>query len=478
MLIKGYIFSMLYGALCLVFGMLAFKLGMPKKYSRKLVHILVGFEWVILYTFMGAGYHFLIVCLSFTALLCITHFGKMLPMMSSDGDNAPGTVYYGVAMSVLGFISMLVPEMMLPFGIGVFCTSLGDGFAGLFGQLVKKYNPHISESKTLIGTLVNLAVSFLVVFFFNTYFEMGLEIWHVLLISYTSAGIELVCKYGLDNIFVTLCTAFLTFAIINLPTFNYYIVPILLTPIVIYAVTLKKVLTKLGLLFAIILDIVISLTLGNSGFVLLLLFLFGSVIIDKIKVRRSEADTIAKKGDCRDHIQVIANGLVPMVMALMFSITMQRAFLLGYVASLAEAFGDTAASGIGSFSKNTFDIARLKRCDKGISGGISLIGTLAGVLGVMALSFVAYFFGIVDPFLLLIVSVSAFLGVLFDSILGSLLQVKYKCTVCGKITEREEHCEKRTKIHRGYPFFDNDVVNLLSGAFSAVLAVLLFNVLI
>lgn len=478
MLLKGYIFSILYGVLCLVLGIIAFKLGMPKKYSRKLVHILVGFEWVILYTFMGAGYHFLIVCLSFTVLLCITHFKKMLPMMSSDSDNAPGTVYYGVAMSILGFISMLVPEMLLPFGIGVFCTSLGDGFAGLFGQLIKRGNPNIANGKTLIGTLTNFAVSFLVVFFFNTYFEMGLEIWHLALIAYVSASIELVCKYGLDNIFVTLSTAFLTFALINLPTINYYIIPILLTPIVIYAVTLKKVLTRLGLLFAIILDVVISLTLGNGGFVLLLLFLFGSVLIDKLKRSICGADTIAKKGDCRDHIQVIANGLVPMVMALMFSITMHRAFLLGYVASLAEAFGDTAASGIGSFSKKTFDIARFKRCEKGISGGVSLLGTLAGASGVLLLSFVAYLFGLLNPFLLLVTSLSAFLGVIFDSLLGSLLQVKYKCSVCGKITEREVHCEKQTKICGGYRFFDNDVVNLLSGAFSAVLAVLLYNLLI
>ena len=45
-----------------------------------------------------------------------------------------------------------------------------------------------------------------------------------------------------------------------------------------------------------------------------------------------------------------------------------------------------------------------------------------------------------------------------------------KCTVCGKITEKGIHCSKPTVKHSGFYFFDNDIVNLFSGAFSAILA--------
>jgi uncharacterized membrane protein len=38
-----------------------------------------------------------------------------------------------------------------------------------------------------------------------------------------------------------------------------------------------------------------------------------------------------------------------MVMALLYSITLNKIFIVGYVAALAEAFADTAASGIGAF---------------------------------------------------------------------------------------------------------------------------------
>ena len=161
MILKAYIFALLYGVLCLGLAFLGYKLGMQKKYTRKLVHILVGFEWVILYGFLGGGsIHFLNVCIVFTLLLLVTYFRKLTPMIASDADNAPGTVYYGVAMSIMATVCLFVPHFVLYFGIGVFCTSLGDGFAGLVGQTVKKYNPKIYGKKSLLGFLTNLLVSF------------------------------------------------------------------------------------------------------------------------------------------------------------------------------------------------------------------------------------------------------------------------------------------------------------------------------
>ena len=147
------------------------------------MHVLVGFEWLILYTFMGPSIHFLVVCLLFTALLLVTYFAKLLPMISSDGDNAPGTVYYGVAMSVMAFITLFVEDMILPFGIGVFCTSFGDGFAGVVGQSIKKFNPKVYKYKTLYGVLANFALSFSTAMIFTKAYGMGLSIWQCVLIA-------------------------------------------------------------------------------------------------------------------------------------------------------------------------------------------------------------------------------------------------------------------------------------------------------
>jgi len=477
MLLKGYIFGTLYAFLCLLVAFFVYKLGVPKKYTRKIVHILVGAEWIILSHYMGATYHFLIVCLFFLVLLAVAHFKKLMPMISSDSDNAPGTVYYAVAMSVMAVICLFLPDMMTPFGIGVLCTSIGDGFAGVVGALIKKHNPKIYKNKTLFGYLANLVASFLVALAFKLICLPELKVWQCLLIGFLSSGLELVTVFGLDNISITVGVSFLAYGFLEFPTINLYVIPIVFTFYVIAVVLEKKVLTKNGLLLALILDAVVSLILANFGFVLLVSFLVISVAIDKVKKRKVKNDTVTKKGECRDGIQVIANGLVPMMMALMFSGTGNPAFVVGYIAALAESTADTAASGLGAYAKSVFDPFRMKKSMPGLSGGMSVVGTVASLFGAAAIAAIALAFDVINFQLFLLISLCAFLGAIFDSMLGSLVQVKYKCRLCGALTEREFHCNKKTEKASGVAFFDNDVVNLFSGAFSAVLATILFSVI-
>ncbi len=471
MILKGYIFSVSYAFLCLALALLAYKLGMPKKYSRKMVHVLVGAEWIILSHYMGATYHFLIVCLFFTLFLGIAHFKNLMPMISSESDNAPGTVYYAVAMSIMATVCLFVPKMMLPFGIGVFATSVGDGLAGIVGQLVKRANPRVFKNKTLFGFLANALASAGAALVFKQIFTMNLTVWQCIVLGLFSAGLELITPFGLDNIATTVGVSLLAYLFVNVSAINSYFVPILLTPYIIALVLEKKVLTTNGLILALFLDLVISLTFGNFGFTLLLSFLVGSVVVDKFKKIKVNNDDITKKGECRDAVQVIANGLIPMVMALMFSGTFRGAFIVGYVASLAEAFADTAASGFGAFSDKTYDIFKGRKIKKGLSGGVSLIGTLAALIGSFFIPAIAIAFGVINLKILFITAAAAFIGAMFDTMLGSLLQIKYECTVCGELTERDFHCKKRTKRYSGFEFFDNDVVNLTSGLFASLVAI-------
>lgn len=471
MVLKAYIFALLYGVLCLGLAFLAYKLGMAKNYTRKLVHILVGFEWVILYAFLGGGsIHFLCVCLIFTLLLLVTYFKRLTPMIASEGDNAPGTVYYGVAMSIMATVCLFVPEFVLYFGIGVFCTSFGDGFAGLVGQAVKKRNPKIYGNKSILGFLTNLCVSFAVPLVFEAVFNMGLKLWQCALIAFFVATLELISSRGLDNITVTLGAAFLSYSFIYFDRIGNYLVPIVLTPLIIAVVLKKKALTPFATVLAVFLDIVVSLTLGNYGFLLLLTFLVGSVLIDKIKKKKLADDGITKRGDCRDAVQVVANGIVPMFFAIFTALYQHPAFLVGYIAALSEAFADTAASGFGVFSKKTFDLFKWRHAQKGMSGGVSVIGTLSAFFASFAIPALTLLFDIINWQLFLLASFVAFVGAFFDTLLGSLVQVKYKCPFCGKLTEREWHCEKKCEKASGFEFFDNDVVNLFSGAFAAILA--------
>ena len=475
MIAKGYVFGIGYALVCLLLSLIIYKFGVPKKYTRKFVHIFVGFEWYILYTFMGAGVHFLAVCLFFLVLLTVAHFKKLMPMIASEGDNSPGTVYYAVAMTGVATVGCFVPEVMLPFGIAIMCTSVGDGMAGVVGQAIISGNPKVYKNKSLWGTVANFVFSFIAAFVLSSAYSIDLEPWHCLLIALLSVELELFTGYGFDNISITWGVTALTYCFMYYPVVNSYLLPIFISPIIIIFAMEKKALTRGGVALAVIMNIIISFTLGNIGFLILILFFVGSIVVDKIKKRAKNANDEALKGDCRDLMQVTANGAVGCVLALFYFFTANIVFLVGFVAAFAEAFADTVASGIGIFAKRTYDPFRSinpfkpRKCQKGVSGGMSLIGTLSSLIAAFVLSAVGLLFEKFNLTLWLLASSGAFLGCVFDSFLGSLAQAKYKCVVCNKITEKNIHCGKETIYYSGLTFADNDIVNLSSGIFSALI---------
>ena len=215
--------------------------------------------------------------------------------------------------------------------------------------------------------------------------------------------------------------------------------------------------------------------LGNYGFLLLLSFLLFSAVVDKIKKKalRREED-ISEKTSKRDEIQVLANGIVAMFMAMFFMIDTNRIFILAFVCALAEAFADTCGSGFGAFSKSTRNIIGLKPIKSGLSGGVTWIGTLASLLASFGFSAIALALGMLDILELLIVSAFAFVGSIFDSVLGALIQAKFKCEKCGELTEKRTHCDMPTVKCSGVSFITNDAVNLFSTLFSALITILYF----
>lgn len=400
-------------------------------------------------------------------------------MISSDDDNAPGTVYYAVAMTAVAAVGCFIPDVMLPFGIGIFCTSIGDGAAGLIGQLVKKNNPRIYGKKTLFGAAANFVCSFFSAFIMSAVFDMGLEIWHCLAIATLSTSLELVIGYGLDNIAVTWAVTALSYAFMYTPAITHYVVPVILTPIIVIFALKKRALTIPGVLTALGIDLVISASFGNVGFILLLLFFVGGVVSDKVKHRyKSRADDEELKSGARDHMQVLVNGLVPTLAAFLYMVSENYVFVIAFIAALSEALADTVASGIGALSKKTFDLFRWKSCEGGLSGGMSVLGTASSLLGAALIPSVALLMGVCDVWGMLIAICAAFFGAIFDSFLGSVFQVKYRCTLCGKVTEKHDHCGEKTSYLSGLSLIDNDVVNLLSTLFAAGLSITLIAFII
>ena len=467
MILKGYLLSLIYGLFCIAASVIAHKLGLRSIYARKITHILIGFEWVILSQCFGQSIHFVIVCLAFTALVSAIYMFDALPSLSSKGDNSRGTIYYCIAMTLMSAITLLFPEMMIPFGIGVCCTSLGDGFAGIFGQ-IKRYNRKIYDKKTLFGFLSCFLFSVASVLVINYIYDAKVKILSILCIALFAAILELFAKKGIDNITVTVGAAFLSYLFMSRPEFiMHYILPIIFTLPIVAFVYKKKNLSPAGIIAALILDLMASVAFGNLGFVILMAFFGCSMIADKLKKSSSQ------KREERTAIQVLANGSLGILFSFIYLIHPSKVWMVAFCAVFAEALADTASSGIGSRSTKTFDVFKWRRVESGVSGGMSLLGTASALISSIFISAVALLSEDIGASEALIVCISGFFGSFIDSLLGSLLQGKFQCIVCGKNTEERIHCNEKTSHISGLPYVNNSVVNFISTVFASIISIAL-----
>ena len=123
--------------------------------------------------------------------------------------------------------------------------------------------------------------------------------------------------------------------------------------------------------------------------------------------------------------------------------------------------------------KELFANTKFKEVEVGMSGGVSVLGLISSIVGVLIIVLI-YNLLPIDKGYSIIIFISALLGSIIDSILGSLVQRKNICEECLKITEKNIHCEKETKYHSGIKWINNSMVNFLSNTSSIIIALCLF----
>ena len=175
---------------------------------------------------------------------------------------------------------------------------------------------------------------------------------------------------------------------------------------------------------------------------------------------------------------MFANGAWATVAILLFAVTQHRVFLVLSLVSMSAGFVDSLASDIGTLSKKTpYDLLRRTRVQKGVSGGVTLLGSVASAIGAVGFAVAIKLLCSLPWFSVFVIAGFLYVGCIADTVLGSLLQVKYRCVVCGRITEKETHCETQTQYERGIKHVNNDTVNLLSGFVVFLLSFSLFWIL-
>jgi uncharacterized protein (TIGR00297 family) len=233
-----------------------------------------------------------------------------------------------------------------------------------------------------------------------------------------------------------------------------------------------RVLTKGGSLMAVLVAVAVVLSQGWVWLAPLFFFLISGVLLGRLnKAGLSDA----KHGRPRDAIQVVCNGGLYALLAAADDFHAD----LWMTISLCTAICDTWASEIGIYARwPTINIATLRRVAPGLSGGISLAGTLGGFGGSMLMGLFicacmsghppepGWHVSVISTVLFFWASLwySAFAlgGMLLDSLLGAVLQPKYD--------DGDGPRDTGTRQVSGVRWMTNDAVNLISNAITVGVA--------
>ena len=162
----------------------------------------------------------------------------------------------------------------------------------------------------------------------------------------------------------------------------------------------------------------------------------------------------------RDGYQIWANGFWIAIFCIGYFLFSLEGFLVAAYAAIATATADTWATEIGTYKPGkTKLITTFREVEPGRDGGISLKGTLATIVGALAIAL----FVIAGDFMFgfqifIIVLVFGVLGSLTDSVLGALL------------TDKNEIITVPADFSGSYSAYLNSLINWISIGFSGLLA--------
>ena len=282
----------------------------------------------------------------------------------------------------------------------------------------------------------------------------------------------------------------------------------------------KRIVTKSGLIAAFVVGLVVWLLTSWAWFFIMLSFFLITALFTHFKYQKKRLLGAAQdKSGARAWSNVVANGLLPMSFVIFGFILVvlgggQDAYgrtdvgigtyfipfpvvavtFAAFLGALATHTADTLATEIGLLNPSPPRLITKpwKSVPAGTSGGISLMGYLATLLGCLIIGLTAAIlaapiwfnvFGIAlmpeivnfAPVTIVLVALAGgFVGCTIDSLFGATIQGMWQCSVCGKHTEKKAHCGESAEYLRGNRFFDNNMVNLISGLLGALVAVVLY----
>lgn len=459
-----YIFIMIFPV-----GKLFLKIS-NEEISRKIIHISLFAIWIFIDVFLKNTIHQIIVPVIFTVINFLSYKFKFFDSVERKENNHFGTIYFGLATIIIYSVSYFFNEFYEFTYYSIMGLTIGDGFASLIGNLIP--SKKIYKNKSLSGFLACFFSSFIAFSILNNRFSLFV----ILVFAVLCAILELV-DFGLDNISITLGLLFIPYLAMLLG--DNFIYALTIAEFIFILVFFLKLIKYYGSLVSLLVVFIFYYFGGLKSLIYLLVCYFLSVVCVVIrKFIKNNKELLVEKEKGKNAIQILVNGLFASVlMIVQFHIKDIRVLIMSLIVLSANLI-DSISSDIGTLSSSKpYDFIRRKYVETGISGGVSLLGTLSALVCSIVLGIYIALLNNVNIIYSIFFSLVILSGTIIDSILGSLIQRKNICCVCGKIVEKRTHCNTYVLHHSGIKFMNNDLINLLSSLFVTLISLLCLVVL-
>lgn len=438
--------------------------GKKSKYLiRKSVHFVTGLL-IFFLTFQISRQSLLILIIAGTIFSFSTYFLKRFNYIHVTGDSSWGTLFYplGILLSFLVLYKMPIYY----FQISLLFLAISDTVANIGGYLIPR-NPQfaiLTEKKTPLGIVGFAITAFFIALALLPGSDTG-TILYILLAVVFAIHFEIISFKGSDNLAIPLGMALFFYATHGKDINPLWIIAVVLfMGLVSFLLYRTGILTRNGSLASHLLGVYIFGLLGIEWGIPVAFFFLTSVVFTRINGLVNRKLNISGN---RNLWQVMANIIVGIVFTILFLVSSREIFIYLFISALAAVTADTWASEIGPvFQRKCFSLSGWRTAEAGISGGVSVAGTLASFSGSLLLSLVAWigFFPVIDIQRILMLAFAGFLASFVDSFLGAFLETRLD----------ELNYFKKRSAPGSESVSPNDVVNLMA-SFTAPLFYLLMD---
>ncbi len=427
--------------------------------ARKLIHFFTGIAILLLTWFTDKST--LLWIISGGAVFAFATFPfKAFQFIHKTTYNSYGTLFYP-----LGILSAYLVLYHFPvnfFRIALLLLTVSDTIANISGQIKRNnfYFKVAGEKKSLFGIL-GFVLSAWIIFYMLLPNQLYNSFALVVFLILATANFEIISFRGSDNLSIPLGTALIFNALTIIPfeRMAFLNITIILLAGGSYMLYRLKFLTRAGSVNAYLLGVYLFGILFFSWAVPVIFFFLTSVLFTRINALVNKKQGTSSQP--RNSWQVIANSMPAIIFSAVFLFTKNPLFIYLFAATVAAVTADTWASEIGPvFNRKCLSLTDFRFGKAGISGGISVAGSLAALIGSFSIALISFFLfpNEMSTRIMVLITLSGFLASFIDSLLGAHLEPALL----------KKNYFSRKNMYANENITPNDLVNIM-GSLSASL---------